>query len=71
MNQLDPKTGILNYNIGQELLKRTSEGDTMDFATERERTETSAHLHGEYVTSNGEAEGYLSQYSVRRSKQRL
>ena len=40
MNQLDPKTGILNYNIGQELLKRTSEGATMDFATERERTET-------------------------------
>lgn len=71
MNQLDPKTGILNYNIGQELLKRTSGGDTLDFATERERTETSAHLHGEYVTSNGGAEGYLGQYSVRRSKQRL
>ena len=62
MNQLDPKTGILNYNIGQELLKRTSRGDTLDFAAERERTETSAHLHGEYVTSNGVAEGYLGQY---------
>ena len=52
----------IKVNIGQELLKRTSGGDTMDFATERERTETSAHLHGEYVTSNGGAEGYLGQY---------
>ena len=39
-----------------------TEGATMDFATEWERTETSAHLHGEYVTSSGVAEGYLGQY---------
>ena len=70
VNQVDPHTGVLNFNIGQELLKRTSGGQTMDFATERERLENSAHYMrsaSEYVVTNGEVRpgspGYLDMTS--------
>ena len=69
MNQVDPKTGIINFEIGKELLRLSSRGSHMDFATRREREETSAHFgydrnSSDYVTSNEEnSAGYLSKFS--------
>ena len=62
MNQVDPKTGIINFEIGKDLLKRTSEGQDVDFATERESVENSAHFMrsvSENVTGNTSGDGYL------------
>ena len=69
VNQVDPKTGIINFEIGKELLRLSSRGSHMDFATRREREETSAHFgydrnSSDYVTSNEEnSAGYLSKFS--------
>ena len=62
VNQVDPKTGVINFEIGKDLLKRTSEGQDMDFATERETVENSAHFTrsvSENITGNGAEDGYL------------
>ena len=62
VNQMDPKTGIINFEIGKDLLKRTSEGQDMDFATERETVENSAHFMrsvSENNTGNSSGDGYL------------
>ena len=59
---MDPKTGIINFEIGKELLKRTSEGQDMDFATERETVENSAHFMrsvSENIPGNTSGDGYL------------
>ena len=59
---MDPKTGIINFEIGKDLLKRTSEGQDVDFATEREAVENSAHFMrsvSENVTGNTSGDGYL------------
>ena len=42
--QIEPVTGRLDFNIGLELL--AERGDVVDFATERERAEHSAHYVG-------------------------
>ena len=64
VNQVDPKTGIINFDIGKDLLKRTSEGQDVDFATERETVENSAHYVrsvSESITGQGHTtgDGYL------------
>ena len=64
VNQVDPHTGNINFDIGKELLRMSSGGQMMDFATERENTEHSAHYvraDSDQVTSNGTTEGYLGQ----------
>ena len=64
VNQVDPQTGNIDFDIGKELLRMCSRGQVMDFATERERTENSAYYvrsNSEYVTSNGTTEGYLGE----------
>ena len=62
VNQVDPKTGIINFEIGKDLLKRTSEGQDVDFATERETVENSAHYVrsvSENITGHTSGDGYL------------
>jgi len=52
VNQIDPNTGAINFNIGREALVR----DAPDFPTEREQNETSMQTYvrstSEYVTTN-------------------
>ena len=65
VNQVDPLTGNINFEIGKELLRLSSGGQVMDFATVRERTENSAHYvrsNSDYVTSNATTEGYLGEF---------
>ena len=53
VNQIDPKTGNINFTIGTEFMNRTSRGQLKDFATEREEIENSANY-------NRNLDGYLS-----------
>ena len=68
VNQIEPETGLIKFDIGRELLTSNSGGKQVDFATQREHVENSAHYYirsaSEYVTSNGTApEGYLDMAS--------
>ena len=53
VNQIDPKTGNINFKIGSEFMSRTSGGQLKNFATEREEVENSANY-------NRNIDGYLS-----------
>ena len=60
INQVDPKNGIINFDIGRDLLGVTSNGDEVDFPTQRERVETSAHYLSSLRSEAGPEEaGYL------------
>ena len=62
INQVDPNTGIINFQIGKDLLGVSSAGEEIDWPTERERGESSAH----YLTSaeeTGGGGGYLGKRS--------
>ena len=63
INQVDPNTGIINFQIGQDLLGVSSAGEKIDWPAERERGESSA----QYLTSELEetGEGYLGKRSLR------
>ena len=64
INQVDPQTGVINFDIGKDLLAVTSAGDQIDFPTERERVETSAHYLNSLRSEAGSDEaGYLGNYS--------
>ena len=70
VNQIEQETGLINFDIGRELLATNSGGKPVDFATQRELGEYSVHYYvrsaSEYVTSNGTApppEGYLEMAS--------
>jgi hypothetical protein len=68
VNQIEQETGLINFDIGRELLATNSGGKPVDFATQRELGENSVHNYvrsaSEYVTSNGKApEGYLEMAS--------
>ena len=43
INQVDPNTGIINFDIGIDLLRVSSAGEEIDWPTQRERGEASAH----------------------------
>ena len=53
INQVDPNTGIINFQIGQDLLGVSSAGEKIDWPAERERGESSA----QYLTSEQEETG--------------
>ena len=66
MNQIDPKTGVINFDIGRDSVVANGH-DSTDFAALRE-VENSAHYYvksaSEYVSKEGEEiEGYLSMQS--------
>ena len=68
VNQIEPETGLINFEIGRELLLTNSGEKPVDFATQREVGESSVHYYvrsaSEYVTSNGTVpEGYLEMTS--------
>ena len=59
INQVDPMSGIINFDIGKDLLGVTSAGDEIDFPTQRERVETSAHYLTSLRSEAGAEAGYL------------
>ena len=59
MNQIDPKTGNINFKIGSEFMNRTSGGQLKEFATEREEMENSANY-------NRNMDGYLGKKWMKR-----
>ena len=68
MNQIEPETGLINFEIGRELLLTNSGEKPVDFATQREVGESSVHYYvrsaSEYVTTIGTVpEGYLEMTS--------
>ena len=76
VNQIEPETGLINFEIGRELLGVNSRGKPVDFATQREQGENSVHYYvrsaSEYVTSNGTIpEGYLEMASPPSTPARL
>ena len=68
VNQIEPDSGLINFEIGRELLETNSAGKTIDFATQRELEENSAHYYvrsaSEYVSTNENVpDGYLDMTS--------
>ena len=68
VNQIEPDSGLINFEIGRELLETNSAGKTIDFATQREVEENSAHYYvrsaSEYVSTNENVpDGYLDMTS--------
>ena len=59
INQVDPNTGIINFTIGRDLLGVTSAGEEIDWPTQRERGESSAHYLTSGEETGGDGGGYL------------
>ena len=63
INQVDPNTGIINFDIGKDLLGVSPSGEEIDWPTQRERGEASAHYLATGQTSEEAAAaaggGYL------------
>ena len=54
---MDPNTGIINFDIGKDLLGVSPSGEEIDWPTQRERGEASAHYLATGQTSEEAAAG--------------
>ena len=67
INQVDPNTGIINFDIGRDLLRVSSAGEEIDWPTQRERGEASAHYLATTSQTGEEAAaagGYLGKRAL-------
>ena len=68
VNQIEPETGLINFQIGRTLLRGNNRAEPVDFAKEREEVENSAHYYvrsaSEYTTTPRVVlDGYLEMTS--------